>query len=741
MAAQSTLRLSQADRFSDVFGRFYERLVARIDKYQSRSSLSKQTIQILATLALSLTIVTGGYGGYRLYRRRKKEQDLGRKLVRRNSGIRRKDGSRMIYVPYKDRTTGVKIYPTKNTTFDAHRRLFLDPPREARMESGVPPPNTRPGLNMAFLYQFGALLRIMIPRTSSKESGLLLTHAVFLLLRTYLSLVVARMDGEIVRDLVAGKGKAFLLGIGKWLSIGAVSSYTNSMIKFLQSKISIAFRTRLTRYIHDLYLNPSLAYYKLHSLDGGVGLGADQFITQDLTLFCDSAASLYSSLGKPLVDLVTFNFQLYRSLGPLAMSALLANYFTTATILRKLSPPFGKMKAVEGRKEGEFRALHARLIANAEEVAFYAGGQTEHTLLDQGFRELRKWMESIYRIKIGYNMLEDFVLKYSWSAFGYLITSLPVFLPTLGGLADTERLINPNASISAVAPEMIQQRDRSGGRMKQFITNKRLMLSLADAGGRMMYSIKDLSELAGYTSRIYTLISTLHRVQANAYYPPRGSYPELFSLADVQGTLHRGFDGVRLENVPVIAPGLYPNGGEELIDNLSFIVGPGDHLLITGPNGAGKSAVSRIVAGLWPAYRGLTSRPRNDGQDGIMFLPQRPYLSPGTLRDQVTYPHTELDMQAAGRRESELQAILEQARLGYIPEREGGWDTRKMWKDVLSGGEKQRVGIARLLYHEPRYAFIDEGTSAVSSDVEGLLYETAKAKGISKLRYRCCSWA
>ena len=114
-----------------------------------------------------------------------------------------------------------------------------------------------------------------------------------------------------------------------------------------------------------------------------------------------------------------------------------------------------------------------------------------------------------------------------------------------------------------------------------------------------------------------------------------------------------------------------------------------------------------------------------------MFLPQRPYLSVGTLRDQVIYPDGEIEMRDRGRRDIELKRILEEARLGYRPDREGGWDTRKEWKDVLSGGEKQRMAIARLLYHEPLFAFIDEGTSAVSSDVEGLLYERCKEKGIT----------
>ena len=510
------------------------------------------------------------------------------------------------------------------------------------------------------------------------------------------------------------------------MTIVGFASYTNAAIKFLQSKVAIAFRTRLTRYIHDLYLNNNLNYYKLLNLDGGIGQGADQFITNDLTLFTASAASLYSSVGKPLVDLFVFNYQLFRSLGPLALTGLIANYFITATALRRLSPPFGKLKAVEGRKEGDFRALHSRLIANAEEVAFYGGADMEKVFLDKGYKDLKIWMEGIYRLKIRYNMLEDFVLKYSWSAFGYLITSLPVFLPEWGGFDGRSELPASDAS-EAVST------NRSHSRMQQFITNKRLMLSLADAGSRMMYSIKDLSELAGYTSRVYTLISTLHRVHAGQYEPPRGISPEPYSLGDILGTLHRGYDGVRFENVPLVAPAIFPLPGDLLIPSLSFTVTPGAHVLISGPNGAGKSSIARVLAGLWPVYRGLVSRPRNSGIDGIMFLPQRPYLASGTLRDQVIYPHSEIDMRDSGRRDPELLQILEDVRLGYLPEREGGWNVRKEWKDVLSGGEKQRIAFARLLYHEPSYAVIDEGTSAVSSDVEGLLYERCKDRGITLL--------
>ncbi|PHH72503.1 hypothetical protein CDD80_4494 [Ophiocordyceps camponoti-rufipedis] len=714
MPVQSTLRRTAAE----------DALAAFLDKWntlvRARLRRTSRTARALATLALALSIVLGAEGTRRRWKRQRLEREQGRKLVRTNSWLHNKDGSRTIYVPYKQSTSKITINTTSPLTFEAHRRLFLNPPRVSGLGYGtVPAAHTKPGLNLAFLHQFLSLMSIMLPRWSSKEAGLLLSHGVFLMLRTYLSLVVARLDGELVRDLVAGNGKAFLWGILKWCGLGGFASYTNAMIKFLESKVSIAFRTRLTRYIHDLYLNDHLTFYKLANLDGGVGQGADQFITQDLTLFCAASANLYSSLGKPFVDLCVFSFQLYRSLGPLALSGILSNYFLTASILRRLSPPFGKLKAVEGRKEGDFRSLHARLIANAEEVAFYGGADMEKTFLNKEYKSLKSWMEGIYMLKIRYNIIEDFILKYSWSAYGYLLASLPVFLPAWGGVGG-----------AAEMTEGTEKGGRERNRMKDFITNKRLMLSLADAGGRMMYSIKDLAELAGYTSRVYTLISTLHRVHADAYHV-RGGQNEIYSLSDVQGTIQKGFDGVRFEHVPVVAPGLWPQGGEELLDSLSMIVRRGEHLLISGPNGVGKSAISRVLAGLWPVYRGLVSRPKSIGEDGIMFLPQRPYLSPGTLRDQVIYPDGHVDMREKRKSEDDLKRVLELAKLGYLPDREGGWDTRKEWKDVLSGGEKQRMAFARLLYHEPQYAVIDEGTSAVSSDVEGLLYETCKERGIT----------
>lgn len=212
MASQSTLRQPG------------ESLLNTLKKYaailRSLSRNYSKTTRLAAALIFFILVISGAYGGRRWQRYRTERLVRGSQLLRRNSGLRGKDGSRTIYVPYRNSTAEVKIHPTKATTFDAHRRLFLNPPRAAGLGGQVPPSHTKPGLNVAFIHQFLSLLSIMIPHWNSKESGLLFSQGMFLLLRTYLSLVVTRLDGEIVRDLVAGNGKAFLWGIVKWCGVG-----------------------------------------------------------------------------------------------------------------------------------------------------------------------------------------------------------------------------------------------------------------------------------------------------------------------------------------------------------------------------------------------------------------------------------------------------------------------------------------------------------------------------------------
>ncbi len=125
-------------------------------------------------------------------------------------------------------------------------------------------------------------------------------------------------------------------------------------------------------------------------------------------------------------------------------------------------------------------------------------------------------------------------------------------------------------------------------------------------------------------------------------------------------------DNIVFENVPILSP-----NGDVLIQAMNFSIKPGMNLFITGPNGCGKSSLFRILGELWPVFGGRVQKP---AIDQIFYIPQRPYLPKGTLRDQIIYPHTKEQMARKGVNEEKLQEIINEVKLENLATREGGWD-------------------------------------------------------------------
>jgi len=167
---------------------------------------------------------------------------------------------------------------------------------------------------------------------------------------------------------------------------------------------------------------------------------------------------------------------------------------------------------------------------------------------------------------------------------------------------------------------------------------------------------------------------------------------------------------------------IYSPTAQLLIKGLNFKVTKNTNVLISGRNGSGKSSLFRVLGGLWPICCGTLVRP---SKEKLFYVPQKPYMVPGTLRDQVTYP-----VRLGAEQDAKLLELMSLVELDYLVKREG-WESVKDWVDVLSGGEKQRVAMARLFFHRPAFGILDECTSAVSMDAEAKIYETCSKLGIT----------
>ncbi len=665
---------------------------------ENRKHPSKHVIIFLVSL-LSSTAVGAIYLLNKLISDIRDRRDS-RPLYKRSSSTILKNGARELFIPYKSRQKRVIIQPTDPEVYERDRFKFKNFMKNINQHE-------KDGdhvFSSKFLNQLVIIWQILIPKVNDKNSVLLITQFFFLILRTWLSLLIAKLDGQIVKDIIGGKFRKFLRDLIYWFLMAVPASYTNSAIKYLVKKLSINFRSNLMRYVHDMYLDPRMVYYKVSFNDQAIK-DIDNFITTDINRFCNSICSLFSNIGKPMIDLVFFSVYLRDNLGTAGIAGIFANYFLTAYILKRNTPPFGKLTKEKSALEGEYYNDHLNLITNSEEIAFYNGTNLEKIKINDIYQKMMNHIFKINRLKVTYNILEDYILKYTWSALGYLFASIPIFI----------------VSIKDNVKKSTEERN-----MRQFIVNKRLMLNLADAGSRLMYSIKDISKLTGYTDRVFTLLTVLHQVHAVDF-----NYGDENLNNDIKGTIQYHYNGLRFEKINVIIPSLNGSEGTKLIRDLDFSLKQHESILILGMNGCGKTSIERIIAGLWPLYNGLISKPNDDD---IIYLPQRAYFSNGTLRDQIIYPLSHSEMLNEGKTDQDLIRILKEVRLEYLLDRDVGLnylDSVHDWKDVLSGGEKQRVQFARILYKNPKFVVLDEATNAISSDIEAYLFDLLKRKNFA----------
>ena len=337
-------------------------------------------------------------------------------------------------------------------------------------------------------------------------------------------------------------------------------------------------------------------------------------------------------------------------------------------------------------KEADLRYSLVRLRENAESIAFYGGEAREAeevgARLDRAVANKREILGTQRN------------LEFFTTAYTYLVQILPVLV------------VSPLYFAGTIELGVVTQ---SAGAFNHVLNDLSLIVNQFE--GLSSFSA-GLGRLATFVERMESYCDASEcALDANATFvlrdEPRAAPARRVEATEAAaaGGAVLAIDGLRLET---------PDGNRELFGDLSLEVRGGDHLLVTGASGAGKSSLLRAVAGLWDRGEGSVVRPpRNE----TVFLPQRPYATLGSLRQQLVYPKTVAE---AAARDEDLRAALETCRLGRLAASD--LDTVRDWGDELSLGEQQRLAFARVLVARPRLCVLDEATSALDLANEAAMY-------------------
>lgn len=236
-----------------------------------------------------------------------------------------------------------------------------------------------------------------------------------------------------------------------------------------------------------------------------------------------------------------------------------------------------------------------------------------------------------------------------------------------------------------------------------------LLNALSTAVGDLADAFVDVPRLRGLAHRVYELEHEMCDLPAHQHHALTGS----------------DADGIVIKNATIRPP---VDGIKPLFKELSLTVGTGQHTVIRGANGVGKTSLFRTVAGLWDAGESSSiSLP-----ESLWVFPQDSYFPHGTLAEQIAYPDEAGALKSSKEARAQAEAFLDVVGLGpWLREHSFDLDTKQDWHGVLSGGQKQRLAWVRMYHKRPKYALIDEGTSAVDRDSVDNLFLQAKKLGIT----------
>ncbi|CAG9803715.1 unnamed protein product [Chironomus riparius] len=557
-------------------------------------------------------------------------------------------------------------------------------------------------VNSKFFSQLKFLLGILVPKKFSAETALLVAIASSLILRSVSDIWMIQNATVIESAIITMNKPRFRTSLVKFLAAMPAIAVVNNVLKWSIGELKIRFRTNLSKYLFDQYLK-GYTYYKMSNLDNRIA-NADQLLTTDIDKFCESTVDLYSNTCKPLLDVFIYIYQTTAAIGAKTPLIIMMYLMFSGAVLTHLRRPTGNLTIQEQKLEGEYRYVNSRLITNSEEVAFYQGNTREKLTIHASFNKLTAHLRKFLEFRVAMGVLDNLVAKYIATGIGFYAVSIPFF-------DKSNKLLTDNAD---------------GERLRHYYTFGRMLVKLAEAIGRLVLAGREMSRLAGFTQRMDELVKVLNELNSGKYVRTmvNNSISADMDIEVGKGIISFQDNIIKFDRVPLVTP-----NGDILVKELSFEVQSGTNVLVCGPNGCGKSSLFRILGELWPSWGGKVTKPP---RGKLFYIPQRPYMTLGTLRDQIIYPHTYEEMKRRGKSDQDLYRFLDIVQLRLlVQQREKGLDSIEDWIDVLSGGEKQRIAMARLFYHHPQFAILDECTSAVSVDVEGSMYEYCREVGIT----------